>query len=88
MPGCVLLLAMILFFLDEHVLADTANGAGPIIGDVFECCAGGDTAIRVADCRVVNVTASFAFVFCHSIFSLLKNSYLIYIISFKKSEAR
>ena len=44
----------------EIALADTADGAYPIVGDVLKRCSCGDAAIRITYCGVVDVTANFA----------------------------
>ena len=37
--------------LFELVLADTANGANPIFGNLLKGGSGGDTSVGIADCR-------------------------------------
>ena len=54
---CHLIKCLLLGF--EVVLADTADGAYPIVGDVLKRCSCGDTAIGIAYCGVVDVTANF-----------------------------
>ena len=39
----------------EHILAQTANRANPILGDIFPLSAGSDSAIGVANSRVINI---------------------------------
>ena len=41
----------------EHILAEAADGAGPILGDLFPGGAGRDAVVRIADGGVVDVTA-------------------------------
>lgn len=41
----------------ELVLANAAKRANPILGNIFECRAGGDATFGVADCRVINPIA-------------------------------
>ena len=41
-------------------LADAADGAYPVVGDVLKRCSSGDTAIGISYCGVVDVTANFA----------------------------
>ena len=43
----------------EIALADTADGAYPIVGDVLKCRSCGDAAIGISYCGVVDVTANF-----------------------------
>ena len=44
----------------EIALADTADGAYPIVGDVLKRCSCGDAAIGITYCGVIDVTANFA----------------------------
>ncbi len=43
----------------EIALADAADGAYPIVGDVLKRCSCGDAAIWITYCGVVDVTANF-----------------------------
>ena len=52
-PYLILLLGL------EVVLADAADGAYPIVGDVLKRCSCGDAAIGITYCGVVDVTANF-----------------------------
>lgn len=52
-------------FSAELVLANAANGACPIIGEVIESGTGSDAVVGVADFGVVNITAHFTYVFVH-----------------------
>lgn len=55
-----------LFFrLGKLVLADAAEGANPIFGDVFPGGAGSDAIVGITCCGIVNVTADFTYVLVH-----------------------
>ena len=55
------------------VLAKTANGASPVIGDIFPLGAGSNSAIGVALRRVVNIAAGANVLFhCHILLKLLE----------------
>ena len=41
----------------KGVLSETADRAYPVVRDVFERGAGGDTAVRIADFRIIDITA-------------------------------
>jgi hypothetical protein len=49
----------------ELVLANAAKRANPILGNIFECRAGGDATFGVADCRVINPIAYGATILFH-----------------------
>ena len=44
----------------EIILADAADGAYPIVGDVLERCSWGNATIGISYCGVVDVAANFA----------------------------
>ena len=44
----------------EIVLANTADGAYPIVGNVLEGCSRGDATVGISYCGVIDVTANFA----------------------------
>ena len=56
-------------FLDnrEIVFAYAAERAHPVIGDVFKDRSGFDATVRIACCRVVNITAEIANVLLHNV---------------------
>lgn len=56
-------------FLDnrEIVFAYAAERAHPVIGDVFKGRSGFDATVRIACCRVVNITADIANVLLHNV---------------------
>ena len=54
----------------EAVLTYTTDGANPIIGDILKCCSWSDSAIGIAFCWIVNVSANFTNVL-HNRFCLL-----------------
>ena len=54
-----------LFLFCEFFFADSANGADPIFGQIFEGGSRCNSVIGVANGWVINVAASFAFVFGH-----------------------
>jgi hypothetical protein len=58
-------------FLGEIFLSGSADGAGPVVRDVFELGSGSDAAVRVADGRVINIAAESANVFIHVGYLLL-----------------
>ena len=43
----------------EITLADAAEGAYPVVGDVLKCCPCGNAAIGITYCGVVDVAANF-----------------------------
>lgn len=51
--------------LDEVIFADAAEGANPIRRDVFPGSAGSDSAVRITDFGIIDVTASCAFILVH-----------------------
>ena len=51
----------------EVVLAYSADGANPVLGNVFKGCAWSDTAIRIANFWVIHVTAGLADVLFHKL---------------------
>jgi hypothetical protein len=51
----------------EAIFAYTTDGANPIIGDILKCCSWSDSAIGIAFCWIVNVSANFTNVL-HNIF--------------------
>ena len=53
------------------VFANTAFGAFPIVGDVFELGAGGKSAIGVTDFGVIDPAAYVADIFFHVLYSLV-----------------
>ena len=54
----------VLFNLGECILAQSAGGAYPILGDIFPGRAGCDTVVGIAFCRIIHIAAR-AFVFIH-----------------------
>ncbi len=50
----------------ELVFAYSADGANPIVGDVFKFSSGSDAAIGVANRGVINPIANFTDVFIHN----------------------
>ena len=44
----------------EIVLANAADGAYPVVGNVLKRCSCGNTAIGITYCGVIDVTANFA----------------------------
>ena len=56
---------VIILFLYEYVLAEAANGANPIVGNVLKGGAGSDTAVGIANLGIVNIAAG-AYVLFHS----------------------
>jgi hypothetical protein len=52
----------------ECVLTFTADGANPIVGQVFEGCAGSDITIGITCCGIVDPLADCAFVLFHKSF--------------------
>ena len=67
---------MLLFFLvfsrREVALAYTAEGAYPILGNVFKGCACSDAAIRIAYFGVVHITAYVAHILFHRITTMAR----------------
>ena len=55
----------------KFIFADAAHGACPCIGQVFECCAGSDSVIGIANFGVIFVPANVANVLVHNVYSLL-----------------
>ena len=51
----------------EVALADTADGAHPVFGDVFEGSTGLDAAVGIAGFGVVDVTAYVAYILFHKL---------------------
>ena len=49
----------------EIVFADAAVRAGPIVGQLFERCSGGDVVFGIALFRIIHVAADFANVLLH-----------------------
>ena len=49
--------ALVFLLGGEHVLAQAADGADPILGDIFPGGAGGDAAVGVADGGVIDIAA-------------------------------
>ncbi len=43
--------------LSKRVFAETADRAYPVVRDVFERGAGGDTAVRIADFGIIDIAA-------------------------------
>ena len=51
--------------------ADSAGRTGPVIREVFECCAGRDTVFRISLCRIIYVSADDANILFHdNVFNL------------------
>jgi hypothetical protein len=50
----------------EAIFAYTTDGANPIIGDILKCCSWSDSAIGIAFCWVINITANFTYVLHNS----------------------
>ena len=59
--------------LFKHVLAYTADWTYPILGKVLEGCAGGDSVVGVAYCRVILIAACTANVLVHTQISFFHN---------------
>ena len=55
-----------LLFYREVVLTNTADGAYPILGDVFKGCSWSDTAIGIAYFWIINITTCVANVLFHN----------------------
>ena len=49
----------------EHFLALLTQRADPVLGQVFECRSGLDAVVGIAQLRIVDVSAHFAFVLFH-----------------------
>jgi len=56
-----------LLFYREVVLTNTADGAYPILGDVFKRSARSDTAIGIAYFWIINITTCVANVLFHNL---------------------
>ena len=66
---------LVLLYL-EIVLANTADGAYPIIWDVFKSCSGRDAVIWVSLGGVINIATNCANVLLHNVMCLLVNNLL------------
>ena len=60
-----LLYSQVLFRL-EHVFADSARGARPIVWQIFKRCAWSYSVVRIADLRIIDVTANRTYVLFHA----------------------
>lgn len=49
----------------KHILAYTAYGAGPVIGDLFKRCSRSNSRIRISCFWIINITANGAYVLLH-----------------------
>ena len=58
---------ILLLLYREVVLANAADGANPVFGNVFKSCAGSDAAIGVSYFRVIHITTSVANVLFHNL---------------------
>ena len=69
-----------LLFYREVVLTNTADGAYPILGDVFKRCSGSDTAIGIAYFWIINITTCVANVLFHNLkhFLVSNGKYVFY----------
>lgn len=61
----------IIFFLKvgfyfKVFFADSADGAYPVIGNIFESCAGSHSVVGVANCGIIDPVANCASVFFHN----------------------
>ena len=56
-----------LLFLGEGNLANAAERANEVLGEILEFSAGGDAEIGCADLLVIFPAAGAAYVFCHNI---------------------
>ena len=65
---CFVLKLLLLY--GEVVLAYAADGAYPVLRNVFEGSAGSDAAVRIAYFRVIHVTTSVANVLFHNLTSV------------------
>ena len=69
---------MILLFFYEGILTYAADGADPILREIFKCGSGRDAAVGIANLRVVYVAAWFANVSFHDEYLLI---FFFFIIS-------
>ena len=51
----------------KYIFSKSAKRAHPVVGNIFKGCAGGDSTVRVADVRVIDVAAGFTHILVHDI---------------------
>ena len=56
----------LLFCFFEHVLADSADGADPVIGNILKGCAGSDAAVGITNLRIIHISAGITYILIHN----------------------